>query len=435
MSDYTISAPRRQKQELRQVTKLALVLPRGRTPDAEWDSIHSWYGGLPRLPHSIEWPKDSDGRPFHFLAQLDLSRVPSYLSSSDLPKEGHLAFFADTEFDQPTKANQHATFGEYQWPCAVVYFKEAVREETSIVDNMPPVYGASWSYYHPGISKENPPKIFGKLALEYLSFETTSARLSDDLKQLLKKKISFSPAPAEYEVPTKTSDVLWRTVTIIVNECIKAAASRETALTTYFKDREDTPEKLQKLKSCSPDIERLLKKWLGLALKNDPNVAIGEEFSEVLMDDLDRLRSIFDENKITSSYIGKHNCRPGTGGHMDVPYYWYHGRSTREAYKMMITGTDEDFGALPENIQQALSRKLGLSKYPPKSHDMLCGVDADDNMNPINANLRGGATLLLEINSSFLWTWGDAGKLQFWIANSDFAERNWRECFLLLRSS
>jgi uncharacterized protein YwqG len=66
---------------------------------------------------------------------------------------------------------------------------------------------------------------------------------------------------------------------------------------------------------------------------------------------------------------------------------------------------------------------------------MFCGVDADGNLNPISDDLRHEATLLLELNSSFLWMWGDAGKLQFWIRNSDLLNRDWDRSFLLLRSS
>jgi uncharacterized protein YwqG len=58
-------------------------------------------GGLPTLPHGIEWPRQyQTGSPLHFLAQVDLSRLPSTPLSGapgapTLPKSGLLFFFAD----------------------------------------------------------------------------------------------------------------------------------------------------------------------------------------------------------------------------------------------------------------------------------------------------------------------------------------------------
>jgi hypothetical protein len=58
-------------------------------------------GGLPTLPLGIEWPRQhQSGSPLHFLAQVDLSRLPSTplngaSNAPTLPKSGLLFFFAD----------------------------------------------------------------------------------------------------------------------------------------------------------------------------------------------------------------------------------------------------------------------------------------------------------------------------------------------------
>jgi uncharacterized protein YwqG len=58
-------------------------------------------GGLPTLPSEIEWPRQGEaGTPLHFLAQIDLSRLPptplkGARNASTLPKNGLLFFFAD----------------------------------------------------------------------------------------------------------------------------------------------------------------------------------------------------------------------------------------------------------------------------------------------------------------------------------------------------
>jgi uncharacterized protein YwqG len=55
----------------------------------------SRFGGAPDVPADFVWPT-LDGRPLHFLSQLDLAEV----GSRDLPAEGWLLFFYDAE-EQP----------------------------------------------------------------------------------------------------------------------------------------------------------------------------------------------------------------------------------------------------------------------------------------------------------------------------------------------
>ena len=60
-------------------------------------------GGLPQLPSGIAWPRHGKtGLPVHFLAQIDLGRLPKTplpgaRSDHRLPDGGALFFFADME--------------------------------------------------------------------------------------------------------------------------------------------------------------------------------------------------------------------------------------------------------------------------------------------------------------------------------------------------
>ncbi|QAY75614.1 DUF1963 domain-containing protein [Sphingosinicella sp. BN140058] len=51
---------------------------------------NSKFGGLPRLPTEIEWPRTPGGIPLHFLAQIDCADLPN---PSALPNRGVLFFF------------------------------------------------------------------------------------------------------------------------------------------------------------------------------------------------------------------------------------------------------------------------------------------------------------------------------------------------------
>ncbi|WP_167737684.1 DUF1963 domain-containing protein [Sphingomonas parva] len=65
---------------------------------------NSKFGGLPRLPDGVEWPRTPNGTPLHFLLQIDCADLPF---RSSLPESGVLFFFArddeslDWDIDRP----------------------------------------------------------------------------------------------------------------------------------------------------------------------------------------------------------------------------------------------------------------------------------------------------------------------------------------------
>lgn len=84
---------------LSQTRELAIGLRRSRKPGNGLSKL----GGLPNLDQAVEWPRHSTtGLPLHFLAQIDLSRIPEtpLVAGSEgpaFPKSGLLHFFADLE--------------------------------------------------------------------------------------------------------------------------------------------------------------------------------------------------------------------------------------------------------------------------------------------------------------------------------------------------
>ncbi|MEP3636037.1 MAG: DUF1963 domain-containing protein [Paracoccaceae bacterium] len=53
----------------------------------------SQFGGLPFLPEHLDWPRTGDGQPMHFLATVDLAKLPDIASVNGFPKSGYLHFF------------------------------------------------------------------------------------------------------------------------------------------------------------------------------------------------------------------------------------------------------------------------------------------------------------------------------------------------------
>lgn len=60
-------------------------------------SKYSYFRGAPTLPPGTEWPKDDQGKPLRFLAQIDLSEVAGLDADGWLPKSGGIFFFYQSE--------------------------------------------------------------------------------------------------------------------------------------------------------------------------------------------------------------------------------------------------------------------------------------------------------------------------------------------------
>lgn len=59
---------------------------------------NSFFGGLPRVRHALDWPLGHDGRPLHFVAQIDLAQVPPATGREGLPTSGLLLVFLELDW-------------------------------------------------------------------------------------------------------------------------------------------------------------------------------------------------------------------------------------------------------------------------------------------------------------------------------------------------
>ncbi|SOB81178.1 protein of unknown function [Sphingomonas guangdongensis] len=69
-----------------------------RSPFTDWTGASSWLGGVPHAPADFRWPRDPDGTPQLFLAQIDLAAIApeprTGLRPEGLPESGALLIFA-----------------------------------------------------------------------------------------------------------------------------------------------------------------------------------------------------------------------------------------------------------------------------------------------------------------------------------------------------
>lgn len=72
------------------------VILRRQVPIRYDETVRSWLGGLPMMPEQIGWPRDAEGAPLHFLAQIACADLPSDLWNGHGPHAGWLLLFVET---------------------------------------------------------------------------------------------------------------------------------------------------------------------------------------------------------------------------------------------------------------------------------------------------------------------------------------------------
>ena len=131
-----------------------------RSPYETSGGVSSWLGGLPCAPRNFKWPRDDDGTPQHFFAQIDLAALkhePKTVSCPPgLPDQGALLVFAGSAYSchvlsadematavqltcpedlAPTR-NKHGFFSEERtinyWPIYIVAFLDNGDERPAI---------------------------------------------------------------------------------------------------------------------------------------------------------------------------------------------------------------------------------------------------------------------------------------------------------------
>jgi uncharacterized protein YwqG len=94
---------------IKRCVRPSLLLRTTPTPIEALKLGQSRIGGQPDLPPQFQWPR-FDGLGLSFIAQLDLAEIAAQPSVLPLPKEGHLAFFYDSDqrtwgFDQEDRGS------------------------------------------------------------------------------------------------------------------------------------------------------------------------------------------------------------------------------------------------------------------------------------------------------------------------------------------
>lgn len=243
-----------------------------RNDETKWQNAKSWLGGLPSIDPK-KWPRNPEsGLPLHHIAHVDLTELPYDQNIPNLPKEGTLSFFADTELEDDDIA------------AAVVYTSANNNFSPTLPpDDCPPLHGENWGYsLKCAPNKADAARVFRRWPIEFI------------LVPLGKNVIEFGPAPSSIHIFSDADTVDWQAGKLI--DKIAPSDMPWQALVNF-------QQHFQKAKASFPacyeeyseEIDGYIEKVAAEAMPHEPGSLIGISSDKVNMD-------IIELRKLTDRY-------------------------------------------------------------------------------------------------------------------------------------
>lgn len=368
----------------------------------------SWLGGLPTLGDT-PWPRDTDGRAMHHLAQIDLGTVPDPLLPKGMPTSGAMAFFMTTSADGPHRGK-------------VIYLPRIANTATDPPEDIAPIYdGPDWGYYVKGYARENAPDTFPRWPVEFVLLPMARQNKDDDARELmadlLPRQASGNLSPMNYRktLPDFARPYFWD------------SAHRFTMSIRLARDDvEDTINKARKrVKDYGGSYQAALD-----TLLNDQDAfsqfvdevsiwaVLHEPWDQMTLDDVATFERYFAQIRDTGGQTAPFK-----------PFYQFtQGEllSIEEATTATLVAaaneSPEVYAKLPFDVRDDIDSRYRIASKG-RWHQMFGrGTEIQTAVSDHTHH-----HLLLQLHSDQLvnWMWKDKGVVQYWITEDDMLAQNW----------
>lgn len=398
------------------------LIRKPRERERDWFGDTSWLGGLPRLA-GVPWPRDG-GLPLPFAAQIDLAELALACPETPLPRSGSLAFFLGTG--------------------AVVAVPEGEHDFSDPPHDLPPAYDEGGYPFPPRANRLSrhffPFWPVTPVALdlpEALRGHHGDAQTAQAITGQLAAHASLRDHPFyAFGVGAPVEALWWHGVIHLADQLHEAleASNRPIAI------RRDALERTRgTLAGLSHDPARLAQAQEKIAGLKDDLARIEEQRSELplMVEALDGFiagRKPWDaltaeEREIVADILSEVHERYGELVRFHAPGTL--AQLATLSLRAMISGPPEALDAMPEDMLARINRDYRLA--PEDQHQMFGPVASG----PHARDEHRGDILLLQLGYDDMmeWSWGEAGRYQFWISPADAAAGNWQTARLTFESA
>lgn len=368
----------------------------------------SWLGGLPTLGDT-PWPRTSDGRAMHHLAQIDLGTIPDPLLPEGMPVTGAMAFFMITSSDGPREAK-------------VIHLPSIGNTATEPPEDIVPIYdGPDWGYHIKGQARHSAPDTFPRWPVEFVLLPMADQTNDDDAQERMSDLLPYqadtdlSPMNYRTSLPDFARPWFWDTayrftmsIRLARDDLDQTISKAERRVQDYGPSYQPALDALRTDQDAFSQFVDEVSVW---AVSYAP-------WDEMTLDDVDRLTHYFAQVRDTGGETARFK-----------PFYQFtQGEllSLEEAATATLVAVANEEPSIYEKLPFAVRSDID-TKYRIASkgcwHQMFGLGTAVQTAVAEHTHHH----LLLQLHSDQLvnWMWDDKGVVQFWITEEDMLAQNW----------
>lgn len=390
------------------------------------------FGGLPRLPDGIEWPRSrADDSPLHFVAEIELDALPMFSERSLLPASGSLSFFIETNMEG---------FYDEQVACAVIYSPEHLA--STPLRSAPD--GLSEILYGCGLEVHRTPKCFPRFAVNPVVVPTYNLDIPDwAIEALGRNRVGDI-----FRLVERTAALEAFGLSSVDTQYMHAGTGimqryKQNTDRNYMKSGDGVPFPDRAWPYSWLFVEHFVETWTEReAIKDlggwswpDQAGALGWLKKAHHADTLGALQQA-EHGQFRAWCDDQLRSKPSLLSGMSELF----NSNIAYCHVWMVSAQGRSGSTMPDHLSNLMREfHLPLRSSPDGTdfditrHQMLGNAHIAQD---ISKQLSSSAVLLLQLDSDagMLWSWGDEGQFQFWMTCDDLAKKNF-SCAKLVFSS
>lgn len=405
-----------------------LIARKVRQVGDNWFGAASFLGGLPKLGPT-PWPRDANGKPLHFMAQLDLAEVDRASGGrSVLPKHGALAFFLGGPergkiLHLPEPGTTFTPAPEGRAPLETIGGGGLIDPALSHGPAEFPFWAAVFQPLAPSIPQRRDDAESYDAARE--------AQYADIARSLETRQYNFSLKVACETAGLAEVPLYWlaaimfaervpRMLDAVAQARVRGVGYVETSSARLTALNAGLPPPKGQGRWGNPATEKInAENWIETGRKAiahaDAHEAEVDDYVarvKAAMPDIDPYR------RVTPNDAAKLDALFGEGGKAPLkdyaqyrlPHSW---RSFGgDAVRLMACGSDEALSRLPKALRDVIFQSYRL---PAGSAHLMFGLGENIQGNPKIEALDDQMVLQLTYDDLLDWSFGDNGVYQFWM--------------------